>query len=113
VLQKNAPMTGSGRNFQLLDFDEVEQLFLCERFPQNGPTRNDSDVLLAMFLVNGMHQFEAIHTLVLYVRQHKIERPFFTVASKRSIPVRLRHHLMSSLLKHGHDHFLHGGFIFH
>ena len=49
---------------QLWDLDEVEQLFLCEWFLQDGPTCNESDMLLPILLVNGLHQFYAIHAFV-------------------------------------------------
>jgi len=50
---------------QLWKFDEVEQLFLCEWFLQDGPTRNESDMLPSIFLVNALHQFYAVHPFVL------------------------------------------------
>ena len=37
---------------------------------QDGPTCNESDMLLPILLVNGLHQFYAIHAFVQYVSQH-------------------------------------------
>jgi hypothetical protein len=71
---------------QLWDFDEVEQLFPGEWFLQNGPTRNKSDMLLSIFLVNGLHQFYAVHAFVLYVSQHKIKRAFLLAPQVRLPP---------------------------
>jgi hypothetical protein len=42
---------------ELWDFDEGEQPFLCEWFLQDGPTRNESDILLSILLVDGLHQW--------------------------------------------------------
>lgn len=98
---------------QLWDFDEVEQLFLSEWFLQDGPTRNESDKLLSIFLVNALHQFHAVHAFVLYVSQHKIKRTVLTVASIRFVSVGLCHDQVASPLKHGHHHFLHCRFVFH
>jgi hypothetical protein len=46
---------------QLWDFDDVEQLFLCEWFLQDWRTRNDLDVLFSILIVDGLHQFHAVH----------------------------------------------------
>jgi hypothetical protein len=37
---------------QLWDFDEVEEL-------QYGPARNESDILLSILLVNGLHHLSS------------------------------------------------------
>jgi hypothetical protein len=98
---------------QLWNFNEVEQLFLCEWFLQDGPTRNESDVLLSLLLVNGLHQFYTVHAFVQYVSQHKIKRAFLTVTSKCFVSIRFCHHLMPSFFKHVYHESLYRCLVFH
>ena len=86
--------------------------FLPEGLLQDAPTRNYSDALLLIFLVNGVHQLYAIHTLVFDVGQDETERAFLRVTPECFGPVRLRHDLMASFFKNSHDVTLHRWVVF-